>query len=1187
MSEFALSLLTSPLERAIETFALPYEITGTISPTLLAWLLSQTPAESWQSRPRLVVVPHEKIMDQMVEALRALNPAIQTICLPAFDELPYSGLYPSSHTLHARSHFLWAAHGFEPAQAARTVFIATIEGLLQKTVPLKSFFNYALRLNKGDEIDMDLLGRQLAECGYQPAPLVEDSGTFAKRGGLIDIFSPAHDLPVRIELFGDQIESIRLFDPESQRTEKLLDSAVIIPPREIFLTSETLSLAGERLAAYAEKHEVPRAQREEVLGQLRQKIFFQGIDYLLPFFYDKLDHPIDTFHKTPLVFWLDEIDIVRSADRLFEVSRQEYKKILDSKLFTISPDELYQPFNEFRSHLKSYSVNLNAIHITDVQEASVGESEEESKNRSAIKAFDTTDLSSQTQADREAQKDFFVSAAAFFKKWKEQGLAVFIFVGSQTQAQRIQYLCESNGLSTVVSEPEESRWGRWIAEQQENGALVRVVPRPLAAGLRIPEDHVVLLRDEDIFGTRQHKRSTQKSKGTLEQRANTLSFRDLSPNDLVVHEQHGVAVYEGLKIMNLQGVENEFIQLKFKDNDKLYLPIYRIGQLQKYSSPAGSAPLDKLGGTSWQKAKVKVRSALRDVANELLVLYAKRQSAMGFAFSAPDVTFREFEATFPYDETPDQEKAITDVISDMEKPRPMDRLVCGDVGFGKTEVAIRAAFKAVQDQKQVAILVPTTVLAFQHYQTFSKRFKDWPVRVAVLSRFTPTAQVKKDLADLAQGKVDIIIGTHKLLGKDVIFKDLGLLIIDEEQKFGVTHKEKIKRMRTQIDVLALSATPIPRTLNMSLMGIRDLSIINTPPEERLSIRTFVTRFNEETIHKAIMSEIQRGGQTFFIHNRVQSIYGLQDELRRIVPEARIRVGHGQMQEADLEKTMLDFYEHEYDVLLSTTIIESGLDIPRVNTIIIERADTFGLSQLYQLRGRVGRSKERAYAYLLLPERGNIDPTAAERLKILQEYTELGSGFHIAHHDLELRGSGNILGEDQSGHISAVGYELYMELLEQALSEAKGEPIKDEVEPEINLRIPALIPDEYIEDIRIRLSYYKALSEIESEQDIERIEAELNDRFGPVPAPVTNLFGIMMIRKICRDLGVRDISAGPKNVSVAFTPSTKASPNRLIELAIKQNSKYQITPDSRLIIRLHSGNWAAVLEELKFIKNYLF
>jgi transcription-repair coupling factor (superfamily II helicase) len=567
-----------------------------------------------------------------------------------------------------------------------------------------------------------------------------------------------------------------------------------------------------------------------------------------------------------------------------------------------------------------------------------------------------------------------------------------------------------------------------------------------------------------------------------------------------------------------------------------------------------------------------------------LNLYARRSQMTRPPFSQPDDSYRKFEALFPYDETEDQMHAINDVLSDFESDHPMDRLICGDVGFGKTEVALRAAFKAAQDGKQVALLVPTTVLAFQHLETFRARFRGLPYSIAGFNRFTPKSEINSSLAKLKTGEVSIAIGTHRLLSKDIEFKNLGLLIIDEEQKFGVTHKEKIRKLRANVDTLTLSATPIPRTLNMSMVGIRDLSLITTAPRDRLPIRTYICKFEQETIRKAILSEIARGGQIFYVHNRVQTINGLADELRSLVPEARIRIGHGQMTEGELEDTMVAFFKHEFDVLLCTTIIESGVDIPRANTMIVDRADTFGLSQLYQLRGRIGRSKDRAYCYLLLPKNGLIDPEAQERLKVLQENSSLGSGIRIAQHDLELRGAGNILGEEQSGHINAVGYELYFELLDEALKEVRGQPVEDmDVEPDINLRIPALIPDAYIPDIRIRLGFYKQLSQITAIGDIDRIEDDLRDQFGAPPEPVLNLLGVMIIRRLCKDLGVRDISSGTKSVSLAFSDKTKVAPQTVLDLVMREKKKYSLTPDSRLIVKMESQSWPEIYEELEKLK----
>ncbi|MEQ1724200.1 MAG: TRCF domain-containing protein, partial [Pseudobdellovibrio sp.] len=572
-----------------------------------------------------------------------------------------------------------------------------------------------------------------------------------------------------------------------------------------------------------------------------------------------------------------------------------------------------------------------------------------------------------------------------------------------------------------------------------------------------------------------------------------------------------------------------------------------------------------------------------DIAAELLQLYAKRSEITRKPVIMDEILYNQFEKGFPFDETDDQLRAISDIQKDFSSDKPMDRLVCGDVGFGKTEVSMRAAFQSVQSKKQVAVLAPTTVLTFQHLETFKKRFAGWGFEIRSLNRFVSAADQKKTLTELKDGKVDILIGTHRLLSKDVAFKDLGLLIIDEEQKFGVTHKEKIKKFKTEVDTLTLSATPIPRTLNMSFTGMRDLSIINTAPVDRLPTRTFISKFDTELIRKGIQSEIARGGQVYFIHNRVQSIYGLADELRQIMPDARMKVAHGQMAEHELESAMLAFFNHEIDVLICTAIVESGMDVPRANTMFIDQAHMFGLSQLYQLRGRVGRSKARAFCYLLLPKDKKIEKDAQERLKVIQENSALGSGIRIAQYDLELRGAGNILGDDQSGHVNSVGYELYMDLLNEALAEAKGESIADrDLDPEINLKVPALIPDSYISDIRIRLSYYKALSEISSQEELDRIEDELKDQFGPIPEPVINLMGLMLIRKQCKDLGVRDISAGLKNISLIFTEKTKLKPETAIQLAMRENKKYSITPDQRLNVRMNSITWSNVYEELNYL-----
>lgn len=1149
------SPFASSINRAFEVNQWPIHITGTTSPLFVAHFLSSRIGPFTQ--PTLVVLPTEKSAKSFIDDLRALTPLLNPILLTHFDEDPYSGLYPSVDSVSKRCTFLWHAIAAKPHE----IFVSSIEALLQKTAPKDIFSTFITNLGVGDEVSQKNIIETLVNCGYESAPLVEDIGTYSLRGDILDIFSPNYADPLRLEFFGDQIESIRFFNITSQTSTSDLKEVCLIPCREILLNNNNASTAMQRIKDFCDENGIKKDVRESLIEPIKQGIFPHSLDFWFYCFYKETSSVLSYFKIPPHVFFIDELEITRVADQLLVTHKTAYKKLLASNHAVPDFNEIFDSLDKAKQSV-SHPLFFNDISLNSEQGIHTS-------------VFDTSDFVTVVRASKESKKDFIKTSVDKLQQWVSDGHFCFIFSGTQTQTQRLEYLFGTHGLVAHVLKNDDP-----INTPSSPG--VYLVSRFLSTSKRFETEHVVFLRDEEFFGSKVHK-ETRRTKGTLEQRTNTLSFGDLNPNDFIVHTLHGIGIYEGLKKMPVHGAETEFIQLRYKDNDRLYLPIYRIAQIQKYSSPAGYAAIDKLGTTSWQKAKVKVRSDLKEIASELLALYAKRQAAPGFSFSPPDDQFRQFEASFPYDETDDQLKAINDVLQDMRTPRPMDRLVCGDVGFGKTEVAIRAAYKAVLDKKQVALLVPTTILAFQHFQTFSKRFSGEAVSVAMLSRFSSTQEAKKIITLLEQGKIDIVIGTHRLLSKDISFKDLGLLIVDEEQKFGVTHKEKIKKLRSSVDVLSLSATPIPRTLNMALMGIRDLSIINTPPEDRLSIRTFINRYNGDTIKKAIQNEINRGGQVYFIHNRVQSIYEFCSKIRELVPNARITVAHGQMPDEDLEKTMLAFYNHEFDVLVCTTIIESGLDIPRANTIIIDRADTFGLSQLYQLRGRVGRSKERAYAYLLIPETGAIDKVAAERLKVLHEHTELGAGFQIAHHDLELRGSGNILGDDQSGHISAVGYELYMELLDNALKMAKGETVKEEIEPEINLRIPAFIPDTYIEDIRIRLGYYKLLTEINDESDLDQIEKEMVDRFGQIPEQVANLFGTMLIRKMCKDLGVRDISSGPKNISLTFTNQTPVKPESIVRLTQNENKKYTITPEQKLIIRFSSEKWAPIYEELKFLK----
>jgi len=1145
------------------------EIIGTDSTLALALLLTQASPTSDQlwDRAQLVLVPSDREALELERHLRFFDPERRIALLPAFDVSPYSGLYPNARQIAARVRWAHEAQSPEPRQ----IFISSIEALMQRTLPPDVLKAHSFTYKKGDELPSDFV-RSLGRLGYQSAPIVEDQGTFAARGGIIDVFSPAHELPVRIELFGDNIESIRFFNPETQRSESVIERFTILPPREVLYDDENRARAATQYRLNVASRKVDESDRDSILQSLVQGQGFPGLDFLVGDFYERFCAPIEHFKARSVNLWiLNAIEVERAAELFLESLKKEFA---DSAELPIRPQihDLYLPYESLPKEPVDSTLSLSKIEIQDHPFNEGGESDRVTLSVQELK-FPAAEGTDAMQA-----------MLTRVHGWRDAGFSVFIAAGTQAQCQRLTAFFEKSRFHARLLQSDDYDLGSWVSAQARDPALIHLVPRGLSESLRLNEENLIFLRDEDFFGKKQQRRREHKTHGSLEARANALSFQDLKPGDAVVHVLHGIGVYEGLKLMSISGVDAEFITLSYKDGDKLYLPIYRIGQIQKYSGPRSEHLLDKLGGTQWQKTKVKVRNHLRDLASDLLQLYAKRSQAHRPPFPRNDDDFTKFEGAFPYDETDDQLKAIDDIVADMTSDRPMDRLVCGDVGFGKTEVAMRAAFKAVEGKKQVAVLAPTTVLSFQHLETFQRRFKNWPVNIHALNRFVSPADVKKTVNDLREGAIDIIIGTHRLLSKDIVFKDLGLLIIDEEQRFGVTHKEKIRKFKTAVDTLTLSATPIPRTLNMSLVGMRDLSIINTPPVDRLPTRTFVTRYDKETIRKAIAAEISRGGQVFFLHNRVQSIYAVAEDLKEIAPEARIRVGHGQMNEDELEQVMVAFYHHQIDVLVCTTIIESGIDNPRANTMFIDNAHQLGLSQLYQLRGRVGRSKERAYCYLLIPPNRMIEKDAQERLKIIQENTALGSGIRIAHHDLELRGSGNVLGEDQSGHIDSVGYEMYLELLEQAIAEVKGEEIVEAIEPEINVRIPALIPDAYIPDIRIRLAYYKALSEITTADDIDRIEEELSDQFGQLPEQVTNLMGLMLIRYHCRELAVRDLSSGVKTISLAFVPErTPLPPAEVVKLASREPKKYSITPDMRLIVRMESINWPNIYDELQILR----
>lgn len=1154
------------LERWLRLPAEPLDIVGSHSLLVVAAATLHHYLDF--KKPHLVILASQDQVRAFNEALKFLDPLANPEHLPAFDVDVYSGLYPNRRIGAERIRWLFEAQNAKPGQ----IFVASLESLLQRTLPFQLLKECHFTLKRGADLPSDLLER-LQDLGYAASPIVEDVGHFAWRGGVVDIFSPAHRQPIRLELFGDTIDSIRLFDPETQRSLETLDWAHIIPAGEILLNEERRQKAALRLKSSFQDRKVDQDEASAALHSLAHSQYLHGQEFLLSFFYDQPALPLDHFSDSIVIWQVDSLEVARQADRLFASLKTEFES---NEHLLIRPlvHEVFAGIEHLEYPPDSHVAYLTKIQIED---ASTVQHQNLSVSSSDLREFTAAAkaLSTHTQELNRLLHDRL-------EEWRSDHLHVFITAATLSQCQRLRMILESADLKAEVVSTDLANWQTWRSEQDQNPRLVHLIPRHLNESVRLTSENIIFLRDEDLFGRKTHRRDQLKEK-SIEIKTSALQFSDLKPGDLVVHVQHGVGIYEGLKVMTLQGAESELIQIKYKDNDRLYLPVFRIHQIHKFSGAGTHHTLDKLGGNSWEKTKTKVKNHLRDVAADLLQLYAQRSQYKRDALTIPDEDFYAFEAAFPYEETQDQLRAIQDILNDFSSEKPMDRLICGDVGFGKTEIALRAAFRMIQNRRQVAVIAPTTVLTFQHLETFRKRFKDWPVEIRSLNRFVPKAEVAATLKGLKDQSVDLVIGTHRLLSRDVQFKDLGLLIVDEEQKFGVQHKEKLRKLRAGIDTIAMSATPIPRTLNLSLMGIRDLSIINTPPADRLPTRTFVCKYDHDTIRKAVLSEIQRGGQIYFIHNRIESIYGLMDDLRSILPEVRMALAHGQMEAHELEKVMVKFFHHEIDMLVCTAIVESGMDVSLANTMFIDNAQQLGLSQLYQLRGRVGRSKERAYCYLLVPKNRKLDSDAQDRLKVLQENTALGSGIRVAQYDLELRGAGDILGEEQSGHIDAVGYEMYLELLEEAVSRLKGEdPEAGQIEPDINLRIPALIPDKYIPDIRMRLSFYRQLADIAEPNDMDRIEQDLRDQFGSPPEPVMNLMGLMLIRQVLKLLRVRDISSGKIGISLFFTESSPLPTEKVLELTSRSNKKYQITPDSRLSIRMNEISWPKIYEELQYL-----
>jgi len=1044
--------------------------------------------------------------------------------------------------------------------------------LLQRVVPRDAVAGFMAAVSIGDTLDRDRFAVTLTEGGYRRVPLVEEGGDFSVRGNVIDLYPPTAPGPYRLLLSGDEIESIREMDVASQRSRKELAEFTLTPARELVLSEEARRRALRHLRIRAGELGLPARAKDRLAEMIGNGLASSLNPQFFPLFYmdesgaGGLENLADYLPADGLVVIDDPLATARADEKARNEISRLFLRARDEEKFHLEEDALFLTEPEaLRAADRSTRIVLETIEVGAADGAG------------AIRIPVETDLGLRPKEPALIQREESLLApmADRIREWTREGFLVCYLCAGEEERLRMSHLLEDYALP--MTHAQAPFFGELCAPRGAQGRLV-LCEGKIAGGFALPGLRLVVAGEEEIFGKKARRRRPARAReGWFLQ-----SFGELNEGDFVVHTDHGIGIYRGLKRLSVGTIENDFLLMEYQGGDRLYIPVHRLDQIQRYIGPDGQEPrIDRLGGTAWETAKRRVKKAVEAIAEDLVALYAARDTMKGHAFSAVDRYYEEFASSFEYEETPDQARAIEDVNLDMDGEKPMDRLICGDAGFGKTEVAIRAAFRAAMDGKQTAVLVPTTILAEQHYQTFQARLAKYPVRIEVLNRFKTREQQKQVIAKIAQGTVDIVVGTHRLLQKDIVFKDLGLVVIDEEQRFGVTHKERLKKLRTLVDVLTLTATPIPRTLQLSLVGIRDLSIIHTPPEGRQSIRTWVLEFDDEVIRKAVLDEIARQGQVFFIHDRVHSIYHMARRIGQVVPEAKIGVAHGQMPPRELEEVMVKFLRKEVDVLVCTTIIGSGVDIPAANTIIVDRADRFGLAQLYQLRGRVGRSREEARAYLLIPPGAMLSPDAQKRLTVIKEFTEPGSGFRIASQDLEIRGAGNLVGMAQTGHISAVGYEMYTQLMERAVRELRGEKAPEaEIKPEIHLGIAAFVPDSYVPDPHRRLVTYKKLSMAASDEELAEMRDEMQDCYGPLPREVESLVGVISLRNLMKGLMAEKMEYDGHHMILAIHRSSPIDPLRLVALAKKKWKGMRFTPDHRLYVPMPDLPEGQVIEAAK-------
>lgn len=1133
------------------------------SPAWLAGLLSK-------ERRCCCILADEHQVSIFEQDLRLFTDG-QILTYPGYEIPPYTQLSPDQKTTAARLSTLYQLREMAP----NGVMISSIEALLRKVIPQKLLHRAAELVMAAEECDRDELLDKLDELGYEQVGLAQNVGDVAVRGGIVDVYPPPfitedyqmHEGPIRLDFFGDVIESIRPYDPISQRSSGELEEAILLPVHDIVArksSSETVSQIIEQFSERAQQQGWDEKETARIIDRLQSGRRFAGMEFFLPLFYPDFVPEVSTvFDYLPsdlTVVLIDPESIFQQLSLVTERIENNFKEASATLLPALNPSEIFLGAEELHTLLE----NRPSIICSDFIKKEIQQHPVSTSSHQLLK---------QAIALERTKRGLIAPLSDQIYQWQNNHQRVVLCCRSARHTQNLAELLSKHQHTIELLEPPLDLRG--IMQQEDKGQLL-LCNHPLANGFSFTEKNLHILSESELFG--EMRLGARKKGGRV--KGDPVRFTELANGDIVVHRDHGLGIYQGLQTITVQNIINDFMLIEYRDGDRLYLPVDRLNLITRYEGLIDRQPqIDKLGSQNWKVKKLKVKEEVWKIAQELLHIYAKREMQHGKQFSSPSELYHELEESFPFDETSGQHRAIDDVLSDLTSDKPMDRLVCGDVGYGKTEVAIRGAFKVVEDNMQVAILVPTTVLAEQHNKTFKERLAGFPVTVACINRFRTPAQQRKILKQLADGTIDILIGTHRLLSKDVVFKDLGLLIVDEEHRFGVSHKEKIKKMRASVDILTLTATPIPRTLQMSLLSIRDLSVISSPPEQRRPIKTFIARYDTLVIKEAITRELRRNGQVFFIHNRVKSIQKTASEIQSLVPDARIAIAHGQMGGKELEDIMVRFVNRDIDVLVCTTIVESGLDIPTANTIVINRADQLGLAEIYQLRGRVGRSSVQSFAYLLVPSIDSLTKDSRDRLQALMDCNELGGGFKLAMSDLQIRGGGNLLGVSQSGQIAAIGYDLYLDLLQKTVADLKARALQgdiqaaEEIEPEINLQLSAYIPETYMSDISQRYITYRRIAALTSGDDTmyDDLQEELTDRYGPLPKETKNLFQIVLLKKSLTLLRINKLDKGPDTLVFSFMDDTPITPQKILQFLQNQpqkNSRTQmkLTPDGRLVVK---------------------